>query len=64
MMVTVIKYLTADNIRVPRLHFEVTGELDTDWLKQCTPRRREQGQGPFSRLANAGYIEERKVFLE
>ena len=55
--------LTANNIRLPRLHFEVPVEPDSDWLHQNTSRVSEQGQGLVPHLANAGYVEERKVLL-
>ena len=56
--------LTTNNICLPRLHFEVPVELDPDGLHQKTPRVREEGQGLVPNLANAGYVEERKVLLQ
>ena len=59
-----VLFLTANDICLPRLHFEVPVELDSDGLHQKTPRVREEGQGLVPNLANAGDVEERKVLLQ
>ena len=59
-----VLFLAAGDFCLPRLHFEVPVELDSDGLHQKTPRVREEGQGLVPNLANAGYVEERKVLLQ